>query len=160
MRRWLWLSAVVVVLDQATKSWVKSILFEEEYIPLSGFLNLVLAYNKGAAFSFLSGAGGWQRWLFVVLALVISAVLYNWLRKLERDERATAVSLALILGGAWGNLIDRILFGKVTDFIDLYYAEWHWPAFNVADSAISAGVALMLLCLFRSGAQAGKSTIG
>lgn len=149
MRRWLLLSVVVVVIDQAAKDWVKSILYEDEYIPISSYLNLVLAYNEGAAFSFLSDAGGWQRWLFVVLALVISAVLYNWLTKLEKKDLTTAISLCLILGGAWGNLIDRVLYGKVTDFIDLYYGEWHWPAFNVADSAISAGVVLMLYCLFR-----------
>jgi signal peptidase II len=149
MRRWLLLSVVVVVIDQATKWWVKSILYEDEYIPISSFLNLVLAYNEGAAFSFLNDAGGWQRWLFVVLALVISAVLYNWLTKLEKKDLPTAISLVLILGGAWGNLVDRVYYGKVTDFIDLYYGDWHWPAFNVADGAISAGVILMLYCLFR-----------
>lgn len=149
MRVWLWLSLLVVALDQGSKYWVQSAMTEEEYLPLTGFFNLLLVYNEGAAFSFLSGAGGWQRWFFVALAVVISMVLYNWLVGLGKEERATAAALALILGGAWGNLIDRLLNGKVTDFIDLYYGTWHWPAFNLADSAITLGVVLMLLGLLR-----------
>jgi len=149
MRLWLILSVVVVIIDQATKEWVKSILYEDEYIPISSFLNVVLAFNEGAAFSFLSDAGGWQRWLFIAIAIIISGVLYNWLTKLHKKEWPTAIALALILGGAWGNLIDRALYGKVTDFIDIYYGQYHWPAFNVADSAIFLGVFMMLYCLFR-----------
>ena len=153
MRRWLWLSLPILLLDQGSKYWVRSFLFEEESVPLSPFLNLVLVYNEGAAFSFLSGAGGWQRWIFIILALVITVVLTHWLGRLGREELSTAVALTLILGGAWGNLADRVLYGKVTDFIDFYYGEWHWPAFNVADAAITLGVVLMLLSLFRSGSR-------
>jgi signal peptidase II len=149
MLRWLWLSTLVVVLDQATKQWVLRLFNEFDSTPVSSFFNLVLVYNKGAAFSFLSQAGGWQRWFFVGLALVISVVLINWLRQLKPAEGLTAASLALILGGAWGNLIDRLLYGKVIDFLDFYYGDWHWPAFNLADSAITLGVILMLLTLLK-----------
>lgn len=151
MRHWLWLSLLVLLLDQASKLWVRAVLREFQSEPVSGFFNLVLVYNEGAAFSFLSSAGGWQRWLFVVLALVISLVLYRWLVQLRTDERVSATALALILGGAWGNLIDRLWLGKVTDFLDLHYLGWHWPAFNLADSAISLGVALLLLALVLEG---------
>ncbi|OGT90521.1 MAG: signal peptidase II [Gammaproteobacteria bacterium RIFOXYA12_FULL_61_12] len=153
MRVWLWLSLLVVALDQGTKYWVQSAMTEEEYLPLTGFFNLLLVYNEGAAFSFLSGAGGWQRWFFVGLALVISLVLYNWLDNLKRHERSAAAALTLILGGAWGNLIDRALYGRVTDFIDLYYGTWHWPAFNLADSAITLGVVILLMGLMKTPAR-------
>ena len=151
MRIWLWLSLLVLVLDQASKVWVRAVFQEYQSEPITGFFNLVLVYNEGAAFSFLSSAGGWQRWFFVGLALVISLVLYNWLRQLHRDEKFTAAALALVLGGAWGNLVDRLWLGKVTDFIDIYYQGWHWPAFNLADSAISLGVALLVVAMLREG---------
>ena len=109
------------------------------------WLNITLAHNYGAAFSFLSDAGGWQRWMFSILAAVVSLVLLVWLIRLPRSEWMTAVSLALIIGGAIGNLIDRIQLGYVVDFIDVYYKDWHYPAFNVADSAITVGVILLLL---------------
>ncbi|MBU0499800.1 MAG: lipoprotein signal peptidase [Gammaproteobacteria bacterium] len=155
MRVWLWLTLLVVALDQGSKYGVQSSMTEDEYLPLTGFFNLLLVYNEGAAFSFLSDAGGWQRWFFVGLALVISLVLYNWLDNLKRHERSAAAALALILGGAWGNLIDRVLFGRVTDFIDLYYGTWHWPAFNLADSAITLGVVMLLIGLMNSPAREG-----
>lgn len=101
-------------------------------------------HNKGAAFSFLSEAGGWQRWFFAGLALVISMVIAVWLSRLKRHETLMAVALSLVLGGAIGNLIDRLAYGYVIDFLDVYYQTWHWPAFNVADSAITLGVMLML----------------
>lgn len=157
MRKWLWLSLVVAVLDQVSKIWVQAVFQEGDSMAVTGFFNLVLVYNEGAAFSFLSDAGGWQRWFFVTLAVVISVVLYNWIGNLQRHERSTAAALALILGGAWGNLVDRLLFGKVTDFIDIYYAHWHWPAFNIADSAIFLGVVLMLLGLLQE-EQRGDAT--
>ena len=106
---------------------------------------MTLAHNYGAAFSFLSDAGGWQRWLFTGLALVVTVVLIVWLFRLPAKEKLTAAALGLIIGGAVGNLIDRIMNGYVVDFIDVYYLDWHWPAFNVADSAITGGVILMLL---------------
>lgn len=145
MWRWLFLSLVVVLADQASKQLIEAsfLVFEER--PLLPFLNLTLVYNEGAAFSFLSDQGGWQRWLFSGLALVVSAVLVVWLTRLPATQKWTAAALSLIIGGALGNLIDRLLFGHVIDFIDLYYGRWHWPAFNIADSAIVIGVAMILL---------------
>lgn len=142
--KWLWLSAVVLVIDQITKLAAEQFLTWGQPVPLLPFLNLTLLYNTGAAFSFLSQAGGWQRWFFIVLAAVISLVLLGWLRKLEAGQRVTAAGLALILGGALGNLIDRLVYGHVVDFIDFYYGSWHWPAFNVADSAITVGAATLI----------------
>jgi signal peptidase II len=157
MSRWLLLSFMVILLDQATKQFAEAMLTAYQSVTVLPFFDLTLMYNKGAAFSFLSDQGGWQRWFFVVLALIITAVLIGWLRRLKPGEKWVAVSLSLIIGGAVGNVIDRILFGQVIDFIDVYYqaesclpgfarlsSECHWPAFNVADSAITIGVAIML----------------
>ena len=140
---WLGLSGLIIVLDQLTKLWVVSALRLGQSIELTSFFNLVFVYNPGAAFSFLSDAGGWQRWFFVGLALAVS----GWLTLLIRQhavERLLPLAAALILGGALGNVIDRIRFGAVVDFVDVHAAGWHWPAFNVADSAISLGVALLI----------------
>jgi signal peptidase II len=114
-------------------------------IPITSFFKLTYVRNTGAAFSFLSDAGGWQRWLFAVLAILISIIIAVWLTRLKKQETLLAVALSLILGGAMGNLIDRLAYGYVIDFLDVYYQTWHWPAFNVADSAITLGVMLMLL---------------
>jgi signal peptidase II len=108
-------------------------------------LNWTLAFNTGAAFSFLQDAGGWQRWLFTFLAVAVSSVLVIWLSRLSRRDWRTALPLALVIGGALGNLIDRVRLGHVTDFIEVYYRHWSWPAFNVADSAISVGAVLLIL---------------
>jgi signal peptidase II len=151
MARWLWLSLLVVVFDQVTKQLVEQSFALHESMELLPFLNLTLVYNKGAAFSFLSDQGGWQRWVFVLLALVVIPVLANWVRHLGRQERRIAAALTLIIGGAVGNLIDRALLGHVIDFIDLYYGQWHWPAFNIADSAIVLGVVLMLVDVLYGG---------
>ncbi|HEV7491255.1 MAG TPA: signal peptidase II [Rhodanobacteraceae bacterium] len=143
---WLALSALVIALDQLTKHIAIGSL--EPYAPhavIPGFLNWTLAFNSGAAFSFLNNAGGWQRWLFSALAIGICAVLTVWLRRLGRGEWKTAMPLALVIGGALGNLIDRVRFGHVTDFIEVYYRQWSWPAFNVADSAISVGAVLLIV---------------
>lgn len=140
---WLGLSGLIIALDQLTKFWVVSALSLGQSIELTGFLNLVFVYNPGAAFSFLSDAGGWQRWFFVVLALAVSAWLTFLIRQ-HAAERLLPLAATLILGGALGNVIDRIRFGAVVDFVDVHAAGWHWPAFNVADSAISVGVALLL----------------
>ncbi len=156
MTRWLWLSLVVILLDQLTKQLAEQNLSLYELIPLLPSLNLTLAYNEGAAFSFLSDQGGWQRWFFSGLALVVSLVLVGWLAKLK-DERLLAITLALIIGGAVGNLIDRVLFGHVIDFIDVYVQQYHWPAFNVADSAICVGVVLMFLDAFRAKDESANS---
>jgi signal peptidase II len=161
MIRWLFLAFMVVLLDQASKQFAEAVLTAYQAVPVMPYFDLTLMYNEGAAFSFLSDQGGWQRWFFVVLASIVTAVLLVWLRRLDPREKWVALSLSLIIGGAVGNLIDRILFGKVIDFIDVYYlaesclpgfsllrGECHWPAFNLADSAISVGVVVMLIDAF------------
>ena len=145
---WLALALAVVVLDQATKLWAVGGLTLHRPVALLPFLNLTLVHNTGAAFSLLADAGGWQRWFFTVLTLAICAGLSVWLVRIAGHERPTAACLALIIGGAIGNLIDRLRLGYVIDFVDLHAAGWHWPAFNVADAAIScAAVGLVLLAL-------------
>jgi signal peptidase II len=150
MRRfaaWLLLAVVVIVLDQVSKAWVVASIPLNSSVAVTDFFNLVFIFNRGAAFSFLSGADGWQRWLFLVLAIAISAWL-AWMIRAHAAERLQPAALALILGGAIGNAVDRIMHGAVVDFLDFYYAGWHFWAFNVADSAISVGVALLLLHQF------------
>lgn len=142
---WLWLSLLVIVMDQLTKLWASSDLIYGRPVPLMPSLNLTLMHNTGAAFSFLNEAGGWQRWLFALIALVVSTVLILWLRRLTSAQRWLAGALALVLGGAIGNLIDRLYLGYVIDFVDAYYDKWHWPAFNVADSAIFVGVVMLII---------------
>lgn len=154
--RWLLLSVFVVVLDQATKWIAEGLLQPYVAHPVVPMLNLTLMYNEGAAFSFLAGAGGWQRWFFIGFASLMTVVLTVWLLRLPARDRLTAAALALIVGGAVGNLIDRVLTGRVVDFIDVYYGDWHWPAFNIADSAISVGVVLMLILAMRKESEAGE----
>ncbi len=137
---WLLLSALVIVLDQLTKAWVLSSLPEFQPIPvIDGFWNWYRTYNTGAAFSFLSDAGGWQKYFFVVLAAGICGLLAWWLARTPRGEWRTALPFALVIGGAVGNVIDRLLHGHVVDFIQWYWKDHYWPAFNVADSAIVVG---------------------
>lgn len=145
MLKWLWLSALVLLLDQASKLSIDATMQLYESIPLAPYFNLTYAHNTGAAFSFLAHAGGWQRWLFAGLAVIMSGAIGVWLSRLQHQEKLLATALSLILGGAVGNLIDRVAYGYVIDFLDVYYQDWHWPAFNIADSAICIGVALMLL---------------
>lgn len=140
---WLGLSAVVIFFDQATKILVSSAFRLGESLTLTPFFDLVFVFNRGAAFSFLSQAGGWQRWFFVVLALGISAWIVVMLKR-HAAERLMPMALSLILGGALGNVIDRLNHGAVVDFLSFHVAEYYWPAFNVADSAISVGVVLIL----------------
>lgn len=142
---WLLVSALIVALDLWTKAIASESLVLYRPVELTSWLNLTLAHNYGAAFSFLSDAGGWQRWFFTVLAVVVTGVLIVWLLRLKPAEKMIAAGLALIIGGAIGNLSDRIRHGYVVDFIDVYYQDWHWPAFNLADSAITCGVILLLL---------------
>lgn len=142
------LALVVLVLDIATKRWVESVLFHGQQIPLTGFFNLVLTYNAGAAFSFLSDASGWQRWFFSAIAAGASALIIYLLRKHAADK-LFCIALSLILGGALGNLWDRITLGHVVDFLDFHISNYHWPAFNVADSAIFLGAMLLILDSFR-----------
>ena len=151
MLRWLWLSAVVVLLDQASKWWAQANLLPHVPRPLLPHLDLTLMFNRGAAFSFLGEAAGWQRWFFTALAVVAVVVLTVWLARLRSGDRLTAAGIALIIGGAIGNAIDRVRLGHVVDFIDLWWdARWHWPAFNLADSAITVGAVLLVLLSFRS----------
>lgn len=158
MAKWLWLSLLIVVLDQATKRLAVEMLDLYHPVPLMPLLNLTLMYNEGAAFSFLSDAGGWQRWFLAGVALVMSVVLVVWLLRLGPHERLMAAALSLVTGGAVGNLIDRLSAGRVVDFVDFYVGDWHWPAFNVADSAITVGVVLLLLASLREGRGAGGDT--
>ena len=155
MLKWLWISIVIVILDQLTK-WM-AVANLEQGIPLAivEHLNFTLAYNYGAAFSFLGDQGGWQRWLFVGLSFVVSGYILYWLRKLERSEKGTAIALALVLGGALGNGIDRLISGRVTDFIDMYVNfdlfflnNGHFAIFNIADIAITIGAILMVIMSF------------
>ncbi|WP_006786284.1 signal peptidase II [Thiorhodospira sibirica] len=146
MHKWLSLSALIIILDQLTKWFAERTLPLFEPVAILPFLNFTLVYNTGAAFSLLSQAGGWQRWFFVSLALVVSVFIIVWLKQLKPEERLTATGLALLLGGAIGNLIDRLWHGKVIDFIDMHVAGYHWPAFNIADAAISMGAVLLIIC--------------
>jgi len=142
---WLLMSMLIVILDLWTKNIATESLSLYRPVELTSWLNMTLAHNYGAAFSFLSEAGGWQRWLFTGLSSVVTLVLIVWLLRLPAREKLTAAALGLIIGGAIGNLVDRINNGYVVDFIDVYYRGWHWPAFNLADSAITGGVILLLV---------------
>ena len=144
---WLWLSLVVLAVDLWTKSLAENALQLYQRIEVLPFFNFTLAYNSGAAFSFLADAGGWQRWFFTAIALVASVVIVGWLLKL-RGERMVAIALALILGGALGNLWDRVMLGHVVDFLDFHWAGYHFPAFNIADSAITVGAVLLIIDMF------------
>jgi signal peptidase II len=141
---WIAVALGVAVLDLAVKALVQSHLAPGEVVRLTGFFNLVLVFNTGAAFSFLAGASGWQRELFVAITLVAAVVIVILLRRHAR-ERLFSLGLTLILGGALGNLYDRLTVGRVVDFLDFHAGGWHWPAFNVADSAITVGAALLIL---------------
>lgn len=145
MLKWLWLSGLVILVDQVTKRAVDASMQLYETIALIPFFQLTYLRNQGAAFSLLSQAGGWQRWFFILLAVVASIAISLWLKRLPKDRRFEACAWALVLGGAIGNLIDRILYGYVIDFFDAFYQDWHFPAFNVADSAISVGVTMLLI---------------
>lgn len=142
---WLWLSVLVIILDQITKYLVTHNLQLYQVDPVMPGLNLTLVHNVGAAFSFLSGAGGWQRWFFVALSSIVSIGIVVWLARTPGSQRWLAGSLSLILGGAIGNLIDRVRFGYVVDFIDVYFQQWHWYTFNAADSAISIGAVILVI---------------
>jgi signal peptidase II len=146
---WLWLSFLVVLLDQSTKAMVLRSLEVYDTIELLPVLDITHLHNTGAAFSFLANAAGWQRWLFITLGLVVSVILMAWLRRIRTSEQTLlAVGLSLVLGGALGNVIDRVWLGYVVDFIDAHWNDAHFPAFNVADSAISIGAACLLFDAF------------
>lgn len=140
---WLSIAAIVVLLDQLTKIAITKMMVYGESRPVTSFFNLVLAYNKGAAFSFLAAESGWQRYLFTAIA-VAAVVFIIYLLKRHAGQRLFCWALALILGGAVGNVIDRVLYGHVVDFLDFHVSGWHWPAFNIADSGICIGAALFI----------------
>lgn len=143
---WLWLSAAVIALDQLSKWWALHALqpIGVPHAVIPGFLNWTLAFNRGAAFSFLADGAGWQRWFFVVLAFVICAVLVVWLARTPRRDWRNGLPLALIIGGALGNVLDRLHSAQVTDFIQVYFRQWSYPVFNLADSAITVGAVLLV----------------
>ncbi|WRS40723.1 signal peptidase II [Thiobacillus sedimenti] len=143
MRKWLGLAVAVIVADHLTKFWVSSALDYQQAIPVLPFFSLVLVHNTGAAFSFLADAGGWQRWFFIAVGIVATVVIMRLLKRHAEDGRM-AVALALVLGGALGNVIDRVVLGHVIDFLYFHYRSFAWPAFNVADSAITIGAALLV----------------
>lgn len=143
--RWLGLSLIIVALDQITKGIATRTVPLYEQIPVLPSLNFTLVHNPGAAFSFLGNAGGWQRWLFVALALLAGIIIVRMLFGLARGQSGLGCGLALVLGGALGNLWDRLILGYVIDFIDVYLNHWHWPAFNVADSAITIGAVILIV---------------
>ncbi|MBT5231165.1 MAG: lipoprotein signal peptidase [Methylococcales bacterium] len=159
MLRWLWVTLIVVVIDQVTKLWAESVLlalnnvsdasaykalYYYKNIEVMPYFNFTLAYNPGAAFSFLADQSGWQRWFFTVVSTVISGILLYMIKQLKPTEKSEAIAYSLILGGAIGNLIDRVAYGHVIDFLDAYYQTSHWPAFNAADAAITLGVMVMI----------------
>jgi signal peptidase II len=143
---WLWVSAIVIVLDQISKHAIVRNLTEFDEIVLLPVLSIVRLHNEGAAFSILSDASGWQRWFFTLLGIAVSIGIFVWLRRLPaRGQHVLAAGLAFVLGGALGNVIDRVMWGHVIDFIRVHYGGWSFPAFNVADSAITVGAALIIL---------------
>lgn len=148
LMKWLGASALVIVLDQLSKLWISSHFYYLESYPVTGFFNLVLAHNTGASFSMLSDAGGWQRWLFSAIAGIASLWII-WLLRKHQQEKLFCLALVFILGGALGNLIDRLMFGYVVDFLDFHWDEHHFAAFNVADTAINIGAALLLWDSFK-----------
>lgn len=156
---WIGISLVVVVIDQATKALIQRSFANGESLTITPFFNLVLAYNKGAAFSFLADAGGWQRGFFIALAIAISGFLL-WMMRGHPGNRLLCVALSLVFGGALGNLYDRVVLGHVVDFIQLHAAGYYFPAFNVADSAISLGAGLLIVDSFRKQPPAATASQG
>jgi signal peptidase II len=142
---YIWLSALIVALDQITKAWVVRKLAMYQALTVLPVLQITHVYNRGAAFSFLNDSSGWQRWAFAALALIVSVLIVAWLRRIDRREVALAAGAALVLGGAVGNLIDRLRLGHVIDFVAVHWGPHYFPIFNLADSAITVGVILWLL---------------
>jgi signal peptidase II len=146
--KFLWISTLIIVLDQLAKYWAVTQLPLHQAVNVMPYFDWYLTYNRGAAFSFLADAGGWQRWFFTITAIMISSVIFFWIKKLEPNEKMTATSLSLILGGAIGNLIDRIYLGYVVDYVQIWLGNYPWPAFNIADAAISVGAVILILTSF------------
>jgi signal peptidase II len=150
---WLWLTFIVLVIDQATKHWVAASMDLYQSISLLPFFNITYVHNLGAAFSFLADQAGWQRWFFASIAFIASLIFVVWLARNPAQDKKLNIALALMLSGAVGNLIDRVLFGYVIDFLDFYVKSYHWPAFNIADSAIFLGAAIMIFDSFKKEAK-------
>jgi len=143
--RWLWVSVIVILFDQFSKYWISTHFSLHNYKSLTSWLGITLLHNTGAAFSFLSQANGWQRWVFVVIAVLVSLVLLMWIKRAPSSAIVKPMAAALILGGALGNLIDRMIHGYVIDFVLVHYKNWYFPAFNLADAAITIGAALLII---------------
>ncbi|QDP02046.1 signal peptidase II [Thalassotalea sp. PS06] len=156
--KWLWLAVLMIIVDQVTKQWVVASMDLYQSIDILPFFNLTYVHNTGAAFSFLADAGGWQRWFFSAIAVGVSTLLVIWMAKAKPEERLICISYALIISGALGNLIDRLAFGYVIDFLDFHLAGHSWPAFNIADSAIFVGAALMIYEAFTNDEEAEKKS--
>ncbi len=156
--RWLWLTIICLVADQVSKQLVVSNMDLYQSINILPFFNFTYMQNPGAAFSFLADQGGWQRWFFTAIAAIASIVFIVWLAKTPKQQSMLSVAFALMLSGAVGNLIDRVLFGYVIDFLDFYGFGYHFPAFNIADSMIFIGAALMIFDSFKNGEPDNKAT--
>jgi signal peptidase II len=148
--RFLWLSVLVLVSDQYTKALVLENIELYQAIQILPFFNLTHVYNYGAAFSFLHDAGGWPRWFFTVIAFAVSVLVLWWLKQTTKQQIILPIAFSLIIGGAIGNAYDRLVHGYVIDFLVLYYQDWYWPAFNVADSAICIGAVLLIIDMFKN----------
>ncbi len=146
---WLWLTLFVLIIDQITKYWVAGTFFYGESVNVLPFFNITYVHNLGAAFSFLADQSGWQRWFFASIAFIASIVFTVWLARTPASDKKLCMALALMLSGAVGNLIDRVLLGYVIDFLDFYINDYHWPAFNVADSVIFIGAMIMIIDSFK-----------
>ncbi|MGP4123628.1 MAG: signal peptidase II [Sodalis sp. (in: enterobacteria)] len=142
--RWLWLALVVLALDLSSKQWVMAHFWLGESVPVMPFINFTYAHNPGAAFSFLADKGGWQRWVFSTIAVIITVVLLFIMYRSDKRASLSNAAYAMIIGGALGNLFDRMAPGVVIDFIDFYVSDWHWPTFNVADAGICIGTVLLV----------------
>ena len=154
---WLWLSAAVVVLDQLSKAYIVAAFELYDRVQLLPVFGITRLHNTGAAFSFLASAGGWQRWFFVAVALAVTVLVCVWLKRMPRKGQAwLAASLALVVGGAIGNVIDRLFRGYVVDFLSVHWDQWYFPAFNVADSALTVGAAILLIESFYDGRRKQK----
>lgn len=145
MFRYLWITLIVIVADQVSKWYAVLMLKQKPPVVITSFFNLDLAFNTGAAFGFLADQSGWQNIFFVVVAIVVSFIIFNMAKRLGANDKQVMIGLMMILGGALGNVIDRLRMGYVVDFLDFHVGGWHWPTFNIADSAITIGAALLIL---------------
>lgn len=146
----LWLTIIFLIIDQITKQWVAQTFSYRETFEILPFFNLTYVHNPGAAFSFLADQPGWQRWFLTAVAIIACVVFTVWMKRTPKQNKVLGVGLALLLSGAMGNLIDRVLFGYVIDFLDFYIVNYRWPAFNIADSVIFVGAGLMILDSFKA----------